>query len=177
VNPLIVAALCISIMATALQAQTGSSSGATIRASDLKISTVEKRLDKQEREMAYQKVRRENWCYEVTLELAGFKAAEGVEVEYRVFKLDEMPAREKVRLVGRPGSEKIAVLKPREKFVFQSAPVEITIHDRDSSYEWATGVKMKSADKLSGIWIKVFQNGKQVAEYCRPTGLKNQEKW
>ena len=148
-----------------------------VRAADLKIGAGEKRLEREETVSADSKSTKEKWCYEITLELLGFKPAEGIEVQYRMFVQDETPGLVANKKVRKEGKHEIAVLKPREKVSFQTVTTNIETYKLSGYTYYTNGARAASADKLHGIWVRVIQKGQTVAEFCRPISLKTKEKW
>lgn len=47
----------------------------------------------------------------------------------------------------------------------------------EDGYIWKGGGDPKSKDKLDGIWIKLFVDGKQVYEMARPESMMRKEVW
>jgi hypothetical protein len=39
------------------------------------------------------------------------------------------------------------------------------------------GANPKAEDSLAGIWVRMYQNGKIVGEFTKPSNLASKEKW
>jgi len=42
---------------------------------------------------------------------------------------------------------------------------------------FVNGAKPTAADTLTGLWVRVYQNGNLFAEYSYPSGLSSSETW
>ncbi len=120
---------------------------------------------------------KERWAYDVTIENKTFKDLAGVEVKYIIFfnreKLGDKAAAKLQRLAGNASFE---LLKPREKKILTTSAVELNKSQLASEWEFDNGARRKAEDTLVGLWVRIYQNGQQFAEYANPSALIR-EKW
>lgn len=120
---------------------------------------------------------KELWLYEVTVENKSFKPLSGVEVKYVLFyKPEKLGVRTEEKLSRTKGTAPITELRSHEKQTFKTETVELQHTQLINDYYYPTGGRQAAQDRLSGIWIRIFQNGQQIGEYANPTNLMR-EKW
>ena len=149
---------------------------------DIVINSVSKKLD--ENTTAPSKgdgsiaEKKEEWGYVLTLENKAFKPVSGLEVKYVVFyKQEQIGAKTAARLKRQSGTGTIQEIAAGGKTTFTTDPVELKKAVLQGNYYFTNGGKTKAEDGLSGIWFRVYQNGKLFAEYVRPASLAGKEKW
>ena len=114
----------------------------------------------------------EQWAYDVTVENKSFKPLEGLELRYVVFsKHEKFGSTDPAETKRANGSLTIGSLKPHEKKSFTTNSVEIDKTQLDGDYYFPSGGKQKAQDSLVGCWVRVYQNGQQIAEYANPSTL------
>ena len=120
---------------------------------------------------------KERWKYDVTLENKTFKEMTNVEIKYIVFYTQEhFGSKDPASARRKNGSLSFPSIKPREKKSFSTEPVELKKAQLNSGWYFADGGKEKAQDALTGIWVRVYQNGEQFAEYANPSNL-TKEQW
>ncbi|HEX8310820.1 MAG TPA: hypothetical protein VF614_05845 [Chthoniobacteraceae bacterium] len=140
---------------------------------NLNFSADRTRLDVQRTETGNTNLSKESWGYKVTVENKSFQNLEGLELEYRVFLLEDEARLRERKLKGNPGAHTIAALKNREKQQFQTIPVEVNKSELKAGWSYTNrAIKEKVKDGLGGIWIRVKKDGAIVAEYVNPPALK-----
>lgn len=103
-----------------------------------------------------------------------------LEVEYRyyIFKnqvgADKRSDGNNMRVTG---DSTITLLAKRSEIKIETKKTEMKETDLESGYRWANGGKSKSKDQLDGIWIKLYQGDKVIAEFANPSTLPRKEKW
>jgi len=150
--------------------------------SDVVINTVAKKLDdksatpaKGEGSIAEKK---EEWGYVVTIENKAFKPLEYLEAKYIIFyKQEQIGSKVPARLQRKNGTFAIREIPANGKNTFTTDAVELKKAVLTGNYIFTNGARTKAEDGLSGIWIRFYQNGNQVAEYIRPPSLSGKEKW
>ena len=75
------------------------------------------------------------------------------------------------------GSSKIDTIKGHEKAEFHTDTIELKKASLAGGYIYPDGAKISVQDALAGLWIRVYQNGAQIAEFAKPTSLTSKEKW
>jgi hypothetical protein len=123
-------------------------------------------------------VTKEQWGYEVTVENKAFKDLTGLEIKYITFyKTEQLGSKAPPALKHKSGASKIDAIKGHEKAEFHTDTVELKKSSLAGGYTYADGAKISVQDALAGLWIRVYQNGAQIAEFAKPTSLTTKEKW
>jgi hypothetical protein len=131
------------------------------------------RFDVQRTETGNTNLSKESWGYKVMVENKSFQNLEGLELEYRVFLLEDDSRAKERKLKGAPGTHTIAALKNGEKHQFQTIPVEVNKSELKAGWSYTNrAIKEKVKDGLGGIWIRAKKDGAVVAEYVNPPALK-----
>ena len=120
---------------------------------------------------------KEHWAYDVTVENKTFKDLSGLEMRYVIFfNKEKLAARDAAASRRQAGSLTIGSLKPHEKKSFTTDAIELDSARLGSNYYYADGGRQKAQDTLGGLWVRVYQDGQQVAEYANPSTL-TKERW
>jgi len=120
----------------------------------------------------------EKWGYAVTIENKAFNALTNLEVKYVIFyKQEQIGSKGAARVQRLSGSNTINTILPHEKGSFTSDSVELKKSVLNGNYIFSNGGKPKSEDTLTGIWIRIYQNGNLFAEFIKPPSLSNKEKF
>jgi hypothetical protein len=148
---------------------------------DLEINCVAKKFDQTTKVSAGggdANVTKEQWGYEVTIENKEFKDLTGLEIKYITFyKQEQLGSKAAPVLKHKSGSSKIDTIKGHEKTEFHTETIELKKSSLTGGYTYADGAKIAVQDSLAGLWIRVYQNGAQIAEFAKPTNLTTKEKW
>jgi hypothetical protein len=124
----------------------------------------------------------DEWAFTVTVENQTFKALENLEVKYIIFyKTEKLGQKGPARKETKSGSYTIPSIASLDKAIFDTDSVKLTrgmLIGQPGSYEYFTnGAKPNAADTLTGIWIRIYKDGNQFAEYGYPAGLTSTEQW
>jgi hypothetical protein len=123
-------------------------------------------------------VTKESWGYVVTLENKTFKDMEGLEVKYIIFfRQETLGSKAAARLGRKSGSNTIDSIKAHDKTTFDTENVELKQTRLIGNYIFMNGAKPNAEGRLAGLWVRVYQQGKLLAELCRPPQLSSKEKW
>jgi len=122
----------------------------------------------------------QNWVGEVKLTNHGFKDSPNLDLQYVVFvkrqdlgiKADAAEHVEKVR-----GSLQIPSVKGGATTTANTNEVKLRRQQLDPHTVFLNGGIGKAEDTVLGIWVRLSQGGKQVAEYVNPTTLTTKFKW
>jgi hypothetical protein len=148
---------------------------------DLEFSCVAKKFDQTTKLGSMggdANVTKEQWGYEVTLENKAFKDLTGLEIKYIAFyKTEQLGSKAAPVLRHKNGTSKIETIKGHEKAEFHTDAIELKKSSLSGGYIYADGAKISVQDSLAGLWIRVYQNGAQIAEFAKPTSLVTKEKW
>jgi hypothetical protein len=120
---------------------------------------------------------KEHWIYEVTIENKTFRDLNGLELRYVLFfKQEKFGSKEAAAPQRQNGNIDIGLLKAHEKKSVKTTAVELNKATLSGDYYFPSGGRERAQDSLGGLWVRVFQNGQQVAEYANPSTL-TREKW
>jgi hypothetical protein len=121
---------------------------------------------------------KEDWQYVVTLENNdAFTALQNLEIQYIIFyKQEELGSLAGPRLGRQAGSAKIDIIKGNDKAEFHTVSVQLEKASLQGAY-YLNGAKEDANANLVGLWIRIYQNGKLIAEMSRPSNLPSKEKW
>ena len=140
-----------------------------------------KKLDGEIKNSGDETVSNEHWAYNVTLENRCFRDVQNLEIKYIIFMKQDIPGEKTVighiTLKRKEGSTRIAAFKNNDKFSFTTESMEIRGTQLSGGYFWASGASPYSKDALKGLWLRVYAEGKQVAEYVNPPTLTSKEHW
>ena len=157
-------------------------SGTDLRAeiSDVEIHCIPKKVDASgNQNSASGSIMRakERWSYDVTIESKTFKDLSGLEMKYVIFfKHEKLGARDAATPRRQSGSVTIGSLKPHEKKSVTTNSVELDNAHLAPNYYYSDGGRQKAQDTLGGLWVRVYQNRQQLAEYANPSTLAK-EHW
>ena len=113
----------------------------------------------------------------VTIENKTFKDLSGLEMKYVIFfKHEKLGGRDAATPRRQSGSLTIDLLKPHEKKSVTTNSVELNNAHLAPNYYYSDGGRQKAQDTLGGLWVRVYQNGQQLAEYANPSTL-TKEHW
>lgn len=116
--------------------------------------------------------------YRITIKSRSFKALNNVEVKYRVFYNDLQPGEtDDGVLQFKSGSEKFPLLGANGTVTVNTSPFSLTTEQLDGNWVYYSGAKRKSADRVVGIWIRIYADGAMSQEYCNPSTLSNKADW
>ena len=122
----------------------------------------------------------EQWAYEVTVENRCFRDLENMEIQYIVFMKPVVPGQKMIaghiKLKRKSGSTPVALLKNCEKFSFVTESMRLK-GSRLMKGSYKNGANRWAKDDLKGLWMRLFLDGKQVAEYADPSALTGSEPW
>jgi len=121
--------------------------------------------------------KKEDWVYDVTIENKTFKDMANVEVKYLIFfKREKLGVKADPTPDRKAGSAAVGVLKAHEKKTITTDAVELQKANLVGEFHYASGAKINVQDTLTGVWVRVFQDGQQISEYANPSNL-SKEKW
>jgi len=93
--------------------------------------------------------------------------------KYRVFvKRDDGKKNPRdVKPVMIPGEAVVPAVKVGEKYAFETASVKLVKTALDPNFYYTNHAQQSTSDKLVGIWLRLFEGDKMVAEYALPPSL------
>lgn len=122
-------------------------------------------------------VAKENWVYDVTIENKTFKDMANVEIKYVIFFTQEhLGKKQGPEAERQTGTISLPGLRSHEKKALTTDAVELQKSHLVGAYYYPSGAKPNAQGTLTGLWVRVYQNGQQFAEYANPSTLMR-EKW
>jgi len=121
----------------------------------------------------------EGMLYEIKVTNSAFKATPASEARYLIFVERQRPATRPTEDVVEKlkGEAALPALKSGETKNLESEPFVLWTGSLESGYYFENGGRIRTKDRLVGIWVKIFQDGKEVAEYANPSSLVSQHQW
>jgi hypothetical protein len=112
----------------------------------------------------------DKYVYEVKVQNRSFGDAPALDLQYLIFverqKLGERKEQDTIDRIT--GTAKIDPLNRANKARTVSTS-EITLTRQATDYYYVNGGRQKVADNVLGVWVKVFNEGKLIAEYTNPS--------
>jgi len=163
----------------ALLALIASSIGAKAQFYDFDISATRQTLDQDKsREDGSVTVTTKDIVYKVTLQNKSSKDYANIQVKYMIFYIDpQFGTKEKPKEASQPGSEAIALLKSHAQTIFTTKPVKLTHEELDGGWVFANGASGRAKDRVNGVWIRAYVDGKLMGEYMNPSSLSQRRSW
>ena len=148
--------------------------------SDLEIHCAPKKLDEKAAKSSSSGTiiaSKERWIYEVTVENKTFKDLVNLDVKYIIFfKKDRLGEKGAAQDRRQNGSFTIDLLQSHKKKTFQTRELELNKSKLSVDFYYPSGGKEVAQDNVNGLWLRVYQNGQQFAEFANPSIL-TKEQW
>ena len=120
---------------------------------------------------------KENWTYDVTIENKTFQDMANVEIKYVMFfNQEHLGKKEAAQLQRQAGGMTLPLLRSHEKKSFTTDLVELKKSNLIGHYHYTSGARPNAQDTLAGLWVRVYLNGQQFAEYANPSTIMK-ERW
>jgi hypothetical protein len=122
-------------------------------------------------------VTKQDWAYDIVIENKSFHDIPSLEVKYIIFfSQQHLGKKEAPQAKRKTGSISLPSLRSHEKKTVTTESAQLTKASLVGDYYFIDGAKIKVEDSLTGLWIRIYQNGQQFAEYANPSTLLK-EKW
>lgn len=119
----------------------------------------------------------EHCAYDISIENKTFKDLTGLEVRYVIFLTREkLGTKAAVKPEQQKGSFTIDVLKSHDKRTFTTDAAELKKSNLVGNWIYTSGAKPNAQDALTGLALRVYQNGQVIAEFANPPNL-SQKNW
>jgi len=145
---------------------------------DVNITTARKKLDEQKSSSGDTTSVTKEVAYTITLESHSFKPMTGLQVKYMVFYQDQQPGN-----IGKPitafnkGTATLAGLGVHETATVDTTSFKLTTTELAAGYYYVSGANGRSQDRVTGIWVRVYSEGKLVGEYANPPATAKKNTW
>jgi hypothetical protein len=143
------------------------------------LTEVAKRLGKERRESASYEVTEESWNYELTIKnRSGFDVG-FLDVRYRIFSSvpNTSDAGGLPKITTSDGLASIASLRNNGDIELKTDPVSLLESRLTTGSEFTDGSDIEKKQGLDGIWVKLFHDGKNVAEFKAGTDIVKKAEW
>jgi hypothetical protein len=146
---------------------------------DVQITTTKKKVDEQKsRSGGPVTVTTKEIIYLVTVQNRRFVTMPEVQVKYMIFLADAQGgSTEKAVTVSHRGSETLKNLASNASVTFETKPIKLTTEELDGGWAYASGASGRARDKVSGLWIRAYADGKIIGEYANPTSVTKKNEW
>jgi hypothetical protein len=169
-------AICAAVFVLAQVARAGDA--------DLNINCEPKRFENEvvPGHISNEVAKTQKWGYTVTVENKTFKPLNDMEVKYIIFsKHEKLGVKGPAHKQHDTGTYTIKQIAANDKATFNTSTVELTkatlVGSGNTYYYFANGAKPKAQDSLTGLWIRIYQNGTLFAEFANPAVLTTNEQW
>ena len=146
---------------------------------DVQLSASRQKIDEQKgREQGNVTVTTKEIVYKITVQSKIFKPLTGLQVKYMIFYADAASGtKEKPAETFLKGSETIANLAGNALVNFNTTPIKLTTEELDAGWYYKSGGSNRAKDKVTGVWIRAYLDGKMVSEYANPTTTSKKNDW
>ena len=136
------------------------------------VKNTRERLSKVKRKMGNVEVEDESWAYKIDLRNLSRGPADGVRIDYWLFKRSDEGGKTKLapRLAGNGTVNGVTIAKGASH-QFTTDPIVLTKTQLDADRYYTNGTKNKTSDSLGGLVVKIFKDDKQVFEFATDADL------
>lgn len=119
----------------------------------------------------------QNWTGEVKITSHSFKPAPELEARYIIFvRRQSLGQQGGDKIDKQKGTYKVPSIKSGTTSTFLTSEVVLKQSHLAPGWIMASGAD-KAEDGVVGVWVKLFDGSKQVAEYVNPSSLTSKYKW
>ena len=116
--------------------------------------------------------------YTITLNSKSFKPIQNLTVKYALFYYDvKAGSTTKPIEAAFRESENVPLLPANGTFTFATKPLTLSTETLDGGWYYGSGASSVANDKISGVWIRAYADGKMVGEYVNPVSLPKRQEW
>ena len=117
--------------------------------------------------------------YTITLANNSFADAPAMQVKYNVFVERQRPgdkgSTQRIEVVK--GSKSVDGIKSHQKASVDTDAFPLNDGKLSAGWHYVGGGRTVAKDSIKGVWVRVYQDGKVVAEHVNPSTLSSKEKW
>lgn len=145
---------------------------------DVQITVAKKKVDEEKKGNGPVTITSKEIIYQVTVQNKRFANLPEVQVKYMIFLADAQGgSKEKAVTVSHKGSETLTNLGSNASVTFDTKPFVLSKEELAGNYYWQSGASNRAQDKVSGVWIRAFADGKQIGEYANPPSVSKKNDW
>jgi len=165
---LLQAAVILTLTSTVLHAQL----------KDIEIKASRTKLDQQRERAGNKTITSKEIAYDITIQNKTFKTLPEIVVKYAIYYTDSNPgSNEKPPELCQRGKETISNLEAHRSTNFETKPFKLSTAELDPGWYYTSGAGNRSKDAVTGVWIKAFVNGEEIAEYANPSTISKKKDW
>lgn len=148
-------------------------SSAFAQMQDVQITATKKKRDEQKEREGNITITTKEIIYNIAVQNKTFKPIAELQVKYMVFLSDSQGGN-----TGGPvdaahtGSETLKNLNGQGTVNFETKPIKLMTEDLDAGWVYGSGAGNRAKDKVNGVWIRAYVDGKMVGEYANPSTVK-----
>jgi hypothetical protein len=146
---------------------------------DVQITANKKKLDEQKsREGGPVTVTTKEIIYLVTVQNKRFATMPEVQVKYMIFLADvQGGSTEKAVTLSHRGSETLKNLESNASITFETKAFKLSTEELDGGWYYGSGASNRARDRVSGVWIRAYADGKLIGEYTNPPSVSKKNAW
>ena len=113
--------------------------------------------------------------YEIKVADTAFSDLSDLTVDYLIFvERQKIGTKKEQDVVKRiKGTKTIPVLTKKEPQTISTEKILLSKESLVGNYIYSNGARIKVADNIKGVWVRVSQGGKVLAEYTNPSTVRN----
>jgi hypothetical protein len=116
--------------------------------------------------------------YEITIKSTATLPLTDLTVISRTYKrADQSERGSSLDRVYEEAKEQVAKIDPGKEVVVKTAKQTLTSSKLDGDFEYISGAKRKTEDRVGGVWLRVYKGDILVGEFADPKSLKELESW
>jgi hypothetical protein len=146
---------------------------------DVQITATKKKLDEQKsREGGPVTVTTKEIIYLVSVQNKRFATMPEIQIKYMIFLSDEKGgSTNKPITLSHRGSETLKNLNSNASVTFETKPFKLTTEELDGGWYYGSGASGRARDKVNGVWIRAYADGKVIGEYANPSSVTKKNEW
>jgi hypothetical protein len=146
---------------------------------DVQISATPIKVDEQkDKQGGNLTVTTKQIAYKVSMENRSFKTMPSLEAKYMIFYIEPKPgSTEKPIETFHIGSENLGELVSHRMATFETKPIMLRKKELHAGWYWTGSGKSRLTDRVTGVWIRAYADGKIVGEYSNPTTVSKTREW
>lgn len=139
----------------------------------------QKRVDRESNHKGNKTVGHQVWSYTVDVQNRAFEDTSNLEFRYKIYVRsdDGTQTRSRQDIRSESGSYTAERIPRSGSITFETDPVKLNESKLDARWRYTNGSSFARKDSLAGVWIKVFRNGVEVADFCSPYSLAKNVTW
>lgn len=146
---------------------------------DVKITATQKKLDEEKsRGMGAVTLTSKEIVYLISVQNKRFSAIPELHIKYMIFISDAQGgSTEKAVTISHLGSDTLKNLNANTSVSIETKPFVLTSEQLAPGVSYLSGASNRIRDKIEGVWIKAFADGKIVGEFASPPSISKKNDW